>query len=126
MATSKIPEKKPTGELTAAQVIEHLTQENEQLRLIVQAFETDGMYSLFFAVNRKANEMARALNGSTLSLEGKSIPNFQGMMKGMKETFQTVNELRNEYLKITDDSAKEMETKGTPLIEQRANMKPVA
>lgn len=119
MSKSKLPEKKATGEMTQAQQIEYLEKENASLREIVYDFERDGIYNLFFAVNRKANEMARALNNSKLDLEGKSIPNFQAMLKGMKDSFQTVKELRNEYLGITEDAAKALEEKGTPLIEKR-------
>lgn len=121
MATkSKIPEKKPMGEMTDTQKIAYLEQENAELRDVVDSFERDSQYALFFAVNRKNNEMAKMLNRSSLSLEDKSIQAYQSMMKGMEDTFATLTKLRNEYLKSNATDLEELEKKGTPLIELRA------
>lgn len=122
MATSKskTPEKLALGEMNDAQKIVALTEQNDDLRQIISDMGADGSFALYFAANRKNNEMARVLNNSKLSLEDNSIKNYQAMMKGMEETFAITIKLRNEYLKVDEKTAKEIESKGTPLIELRA------
>ena len=108
--------------MTESQKIAALTEENEYLRDVVDSFEKDSPFALYFAMNRKNNEMAKVLNGSKLSLEDNSIKNYQEMVKKMEDTFAAVISLRKKYLNTnTDAELEEMESKGVPLIELRAN-----
>jgi len=124
MAKSKIPERVSYDNMNDTERIQHLKDENEHLRTIVRDIEEDSRFNLLFACNRKNNEMARVLNRSVISLEDKSIENYQKMVKGMKDTLKVTQELFDEYLHLDEngirDTAKEIEEKGTPLIEQRA------
>jgi hypothetical protein len=85
-------------------------------------YKTDGMYALYFSLNRKLNELAYSLNNFTLDLtsDDKTFDRFQKLTTSLKDMVESANWLRNNYLKMSEDDAKDAEKKGIPLIEQLA------
>jgi len=90
----------------------------EELKL----YKQDGMFGMYFALNRKMNELSNSLNGVTIDLanDDKVFDRFQKLTSGLKELVQTVDWLRINYLKMDEEEAKEAEKKGIPLVEQLA------
>lgn len=88
----------------------------EELKL----YKQDGMYAMYFALNRKMNELSNSMNEVEIKLDGddKVFDRFQKLTSGLKELVQTVDWLRINYLKMDESEAKEAEKKGIPLIEQ--------
>lgn len=88
-------------------------------------YKQDGMYALYFSLNRKLNELAFSMNDFTLDFKSddKSFDRFQKMTSSLKDMVESANWLRNNYLKISEEDAKEIEKKGVPLIEQLAKQK---
>jgi hypothetical protein len=97
--------------------------ELELLKEELQLYKQDGMYALFFALNRKINEPSASLNSITLDLNGddKTFERFQKLTSSLKDMVDSVNWLRVNYLKMDETEAKEAEKKGVPLIEQLIN-----
>ena len=97
--------------------------ELESLKQELQLYKQDGMYALFFSLNRKINELSASLNSITLDLNGddKTFERFQKLTSSLKDMVDSVNWLRVNYLKMDETEAKEAEKKGVPLIEQLIN-----
>lgn len=94
---------------------EELHRLNKELLL----YKKDGMYGLYFSLNRKLNELSNSLNLIELDLtsDDKTFDRFQKLSTNIKEMVQTVDWLRINYLKMDENEAKEAEKKGIPLIE---------
>jgi hypothetical protein len=92
-----------------------ITQLEEEL----DNFRKEGNYGLFFALNRKQNELAQSLNGFVLELtsEGKEFERYIKLTATLKDTVEATNWLRINYLKMDEKEAAEAETKGVPLVE---------
>jgi len=86
----------------------------------LKLYKTDGMFALYFALNRKLNEVSSNLNSFELDLtaDDKTFERFIKLAAALKETADTVNWLRINYLKMDEDEAKQVEKKGIPLLEQ--------
>jgi len=97
--------------------------ELESIKAELNLYKQDGMYALFFALNRKINELSASLNSITLDLNGddKTFERFQKLTSSLKDMVDSVNWLRVNYLKMDEMEAKEAEKKGVPLIEQLIN-----
>jgi len=97
--------------------------ELETLKEELLLYKQDGMYALFFALNRKINELSASLNSITLDLNGddKTFERFQKLTSSLKDMVESVNWLRVNYLKMDESETKEAEKKGIPLIEQLIN-----
>jgi len=97
--------------------------ELETLKEELLLYKQDGMYALFFSLNRKINELSVSLNSITLDLNGddKTFERFQKLTSSLKDMVDSVNWLRVNYLKMDEAEAKEAEKKGIPLIEQLIN-----
>jgi len=97
--------------------------ENKALKEKLASYQQDGMYALFFSLNRKLNELSASLNSITLDLNGddKTFERFQKLTSSLKDMVDSVNWLRVNYLKMDETEAKEAEKKGVPLIEQLIN-----
>jgi hypothetical protein len=82
-------------------------------------YKQDGMFGLYFALNRKVNELSASLNSIKLDLtaDDKTFDRFQKLSTNLKDMVQTVDWLRINYLKVDEKEAKEAEKKGVPLIE---------
>lgn len=94
----------------------------ESLREELSNYKKDAAFSLFFSFNRKANEIAASLNKFEIDLtrDDKSFTNFMAIQKGLKDIFDTLTWLRNDYLKLTDEDIREEKQKMLPPLEQRA------
>jgi ribosomal protein S2 len=88
-------------------------------------YKQDGMFALYFSLNRKLNELSKSLNEFELDLksEDKAFDRYQKLSTNLKEMVQTVDWIRVNYLKMDEEQAKEAEKKGIPLIEQLARKK---
>ena len=97
--------------------------ELETIKEELLLYKSDGMYALFFALNRKINELSISLNSITLDLNGddKTFERFQKLTSSLKDMVDSVNWLRVNYLKMDEEEAKEAEKKGVQLIEQLIN-----
>jgi hypothetical protein len=102
------------------ELVDRLTKENQNYRL-------DNIYKLFFAMNRKAGEIADGLNDATLQLEGedKVFERFLKLVEKLEPLVKTLASLRQDYLKIPEEEVAEAEKKGIPPIERRAKKKNV-
>lgn len=90
------------------------------LRRKLYSYELSGPHSLYFAINRKSNETAASLNGFMMNLKSddKTFERFERLIKLMPDLTKTLDTLRRDFLKISEEEAKELENKGIPLIEQ--------
>lgn len=97
-------------------------QRIEDLEKELLSYKSDGMFALYFSLNRKLNELAFSLNNFTLDLtsDDRTFDRFQKLTTNIKDMVESANWLRNNYLKMSEEEAKEAEKKGIPLIEQLA------
>jgi len=97
---------------------ERIKQLEDELLL----YKQDGMFALYFSLNRKMNELSRSMNDFTLDFrsDDRSFDRFQKITTSLREMVESANWLRNNYMKMTEEEAKEAEKKGIPLIEQLA------
>lgn len=105
--------------------IDFLLKENVQLRNQLLAFTQDSMFGMYFAENRKANEIAASLNSFTLSLEsdGKVFERYLALKKVQPEILKILDSLRKDYLRMDEEQLNKIEQNGVPLIERRAASK---
>lgn len=84
----------------------------------------DGMVGLFFANNRKLNELANSLNSFELDLVdgGKSFENFLKLQKEYKDMMETQKWLKNE-LGLNEEDIKQEKMRFIPPLEL-VNQKP--
>ena len=94
----------------------------ESLKEKLALYETDALFSMYFALNRKFNELSNSLNNFVLDIkaEDKSFANFLNLSKGLSDLAATLSNMRNEYLKLTDSDVKEEVRKSLPPLERRA------
>jgi len=85
-------------------------------------YKSDGMFALYFSLNRKLNELSHSLNSFTLDLtsDDRNYDRFQKLTTSLKDMVESANWLRSNYLKMTEEESKDAEKKGIPLIEQLA------
>jgi hypothetical protein len=97
---------------------ERIKQLEDELLL----YKQDGMFALYFSLNRKMNELSRSMNDFTLDFrsDDRSFDRFQKITTSLREMVESANWLRNNYMKMSEEEAKEAEKKGIPLIEQLA------
>ena len=102
--------------------MQSLRDEVERLNNELSNFKSDGNFGLFFALNRKLNELAMSLNSFELDLqaEDKAFERYIKLSTSLKETIEASNWLRINYLKMDENEAKEAEKKGVPIIETLA------
>ena len=81
----------------------------------------DGMVGLFYANNKKFNEIAKSLNGFVIDVAegGKAFTNYLALQKELKSMFETQQWLKRE-LKLTDEDIENETKKYIPPIELRA------
>lgn len=96
----------------------------EELEKELLIYKSDGMFALYFSLNRKLNELSKSLNNFSLDLtsDDKTFDRFQKLTTSLKDMVESANWLRNNFLKMTEEEAKEAEKKGIPLIEQLAKL----
>ena len=96
----------------------------EELEKELMIYKSDGMFALYFSLNRKLNELSKSLNNFSLDLtsDDKTFDRFQKLTTSLKDMVESANWLRNNFLKMTEEEAKEAEKKGIPLIEQLAKL----
>lgn len=94
----------------------------KQLEDELLLYQQDGMFALYFSLNRKMNELSRSMNDFTLDFraDDRSFDRFQKITTSLREMVESASWLRNNYMKMSDEEAKEAEKKGIPLIEQLA------
>lgn len=94
----------------------------KQLEDELLLYQQDGMFALYFSLNRKMNELSRSMNDFTLDFraDDRSFDRFQKITTSLREMVESANWLRNNYMKMSEEEAKEAEKKGIPLIEQLA------
>lgn len=109
---------------TDAERIAFLKHRVEELESAMETYEQDGMYSTYFAQNRKVNEIAKSLNSFTLSLteDDKTFERFMAYQKGQPAVIKNLNSLRSDYLKMDESALDKIAENGVPLIERRAQM----
>ena len=97
---------------------ERIKQLEDELLL----YKQDGMFALYFSLNRKMNELSRSMNDFQLDFKSddRSFDRFQKITTSIREMVESANWLRNNYMKMSEEEAKEAEKKGIPLIEQLA------
>jgi len=95
--------------------------EDEVCKLIAEQaiYRQDGNFGLFFALNRKQNELASSLNAFVLDIQGedKAFERYIKLTTTLKDTVEATNWLRINYLKVDEKEAGEAEKKGIPIIE---------
>jgi hypothetical protein len=91
----------------------------EELKAELLLYRQDGMFALYFALNKKLNELSESLNSFKLDLtaDDKTFDRFQKLTSSLKDMVESTNWLRLNYLKMDEGEAKEAEKKGVPLIE---------
>lgn len=96
----------------------------KQLEDELLLYKQDGMFALYFSLNRKMNELSASMNDFTLDFKAddKSFDRFQKVTSSLKDMVESAAWLRNNYLKMSEEEAIEAEKKGVPLIEQLAKM----
>lgn len=101
---------------------EQLAKKIKELEDELLMYRQDGMYALYFSLNRKMNELSRSMNNFTLDFtsDDRSFDRFQKVTTSLKEMVDSASWLRNNYMKMSEEEAKEAEKKGIPLIEQLA------
>jgi hypothetical protein len=99
-----------------------LEGEIERLKSENLAYREDPLWSLFFSVTRKANEISRALNNVELKLDSddKVFDRFIKLIEKLDPMVSVLSKLRQDYLKLPEEDIAESEKKGIPLIERRA------
>lgn len=100
-----------------------LEEENKALKAKLLSYQQDGMYALFFSLNRKLNELSASLNNFELDLsaDDRTFDRFQKLTASLKDMVESVTWLRVNYLKMDEEEAKDAGKKGVPLIEQLIN-----
>ena len=91
----------------------------EHLKKELLLYKQDGMFALYFSLNRKINELSASLNSFTLDItaDDKGFDRFQKLTSSLKDMVESTTWLRVNYLKMDEQEAKEAEKKGIPLIE---------
>jgi len=91
----------------------------ENLKKELLLYKQDGMFALYFSLNRKINELSASLNSFTLDItaDDKGFDRFQKLTASLKDMVESTTWLRVNYLKMDEQEAKEAEKKGIPLIE---------
>ena len=91
----------------------------EDLKKELLLYKQDGMFALYFSLNRKINELSASLNSFTLDItaDDKGFDRFQKLTSSLKDMVESTTWLRVNYLKMDEQEAKEAEKKGIPLIE---------
>ena len=102
--------------------MQSLRDEVAKLNRELDYFRQDGNFGLFFAMNRKQNELAASLNGFELDFQAddKSFDRYIKLTTTLKDTVEATNWLRINFLKMDEDDAKDAEKKGVPMIENLA------
>jgi uncharacterized radical SAM superfamily protein len=87
-------------------------------------YKSDGMFALYFSLNRKLNELSASLNSFKLDLtsDDKTFERFQKLTTSLKDMVDSASWLRNNHLKMSEEEARDAEKKGIPLIEQLAKL----
>jgi len=111
---AKAKEEEPY-QLPKAVTIESLKEELSHFK------EIDGMVGLFYANNKKLNEVAKSLNSFIIDVAdgGKSFSNYLALQKELKSMVETQEWLRT-YLKLNEEDIKEERQRMLPPLEQRA------
>ena len=80
----------------------------------------DGMVGLFYANNRKLNELAKSLNSFKLDVAdgGKSFSNYLSLQKEYKDMLETQKWIKND-LGLNDEDVKGEKQRKLPPLEQR-------
>lgn len=83
-------------------------------------YKQDGMFGLYFSLNRKINELSASLNSFTLDItkDDKTFDRFQKLTANLKDMVESADWLRVNYLKMTEPEAKQAEKAGVPLLEK--------
>jgi hypothetical protein len=90
----------------------------DKLQEKIKMYEQDALYALFFALNRKYNELAKAFNDFELDLtDSDKAKIFKDFAKDMDSLTKTLITLRSDYLKLSETEVQEGEIKGLPAIE---------
>ena len=91
----------------------------EDLKKELMLYKQDGMFALYFSLNRKINELSASLNSFTLDItaDDKGFDRFQKLTASLKDMVESTTWLRVNYLKMDEQEAKDAEKKGIPLIE---------
>ena len=91
----------------------------DDLKKELLLYKQDGMFALYFSLNRKINELSASLNSFTLDItaDDKGFDRFQKLTASLKDMVESTTWLRVNYLKMDEQEAKEAEKKGIPLIE---------
>jgi len=91
----------------------------EDLKKELLLYKQDGMFALYFSLNRKINELSASLNSFTLDItaDDKGFDRFQKLTASLKDMVESTTWLRVNYLKMDEQEAKDAEKKGIPLIE---------
>jgi hypothetical protein len=115
---SSVPASNPYTDNNGEQLERKIKELEDELLM----YRQDGMYALYFSLNRKMNELSRSMNNFTLDFtsDDRSFDRFQKVTTSLKEMVDSASWLRNNYMKMTEEEAKEAEKKGIPLIEQLA------
>jgi len=105
--------------MTSLECSTNMEEKIKQLEQEILLYKQDGMHALYFSLNRKMNELASSMNGFTLDFKSddKSFDRFQKVTGSVKDMVESAAWLRNNYMKMSEEEAREAEKKGIPLIE---------
>ena len=116
---------KPKNTLSTLNDVEEIQEKKEEtieeLKIkISEILEIDGMVGLFYANNKKFNEIAKSLNGFIIDVAegGKAFTNYLALQKELKSMFETQQWLKKE-LNISDEDIQNETKKYIPPIELR-------
>jgi hypothetical protein len=93
----------------------------DELVELVEYFQgLDGMVGLFYANNKKFNELAKSLNSFKLDVAsgGKEFSNYLSLQKEMRDMFETQEWLKTK-LGLTDNDIKNETPRNLPPLEQK-------
>lgn len=88
----------------------------------LELYRQDGIVGLYYSLNKKLNELSRAIDTSTIDFSSRDDKSFERLMKAMVESkliAENMKWLRTEFA-LTGDEEKDKNTTRRPLIEELA------
>jgi hypothetical protein len=88
----------------------------------LEFYRQDGIVGLYYSLNKKLNELSRAIDGATIDFSSRDDKSFERLMKAMVESkliAENMKWLRTEFA-LTGDEEKDKSATRRPLIEELA------
>jgi hypothetical protein len=88
----------------------------------LELYRQDGIVGLYYSLNKKLNELSRAIDTASIDFSSRDDKSFERLMKAMVESkliAENMKWLRTEFA-LTGDEEKDKNTTRRPLIEELA------